>query len=121
MKVYFFFRFIPKGPPRQTNQLNHPSTLNATELAPQYSQIIRRPVQSSSEQTNVPTASPSTSSNFRTPNRSSTSRKIPKNIMSGSKFRNSYHSSSQESNSHSDHSGGSGATLKMDDIDFADA
>lgn len=51
--------------------------------------------------------------------------KTPKiSQLEGDKFKNSPHSSSQESNnSHSDHSGGSGATLPLDDdpIDYADA
>lgn len=55
--------------------------------------------------------------------------KTPKiNQLEGDKFKNSPHSSSQESNnSHSDHSGGSGATLPLhednddDPIDYADA
>lgn len=50
--------------------------------------------------------------------------------LEGERFKNSVHSSSQESNnSHSDHSGGSGDTLPLDDddnndddpIDYADA
>lgn len=55
--------------------------------------------------------------------------KAPKiSQFEGDKFKNSPHSSSRESNnSHSDHSGGSGATLPLDDcngddpIDYADA
>lgn len=55
--------------------------------------------------------------------------KTPKiSQIEGDKFKNSPHSSSRESNnSHSDHSGGSGVTLPLDDcdgddpIDYADA
>lgn len=45
-----------------------------------------------------------------------TNNTIPKISASGESFRNSIHSSSQESNhSHSDHSGGSGVTLRIDE------
>lgn len=61
---------------------------------------------------------PSTSSKFASVNRHQ-----PKISFLGEKFKNSTHSSSQESNnSHSDHSGASGVTLPLDEpIEYADA
>ncbi|XP_055305282.1 uncharacterized protein LOC129569986 isoform X1 [Sitodiplosis mosellana] len=63
-------------------------------------------------------AEASTSSSFLT-NRNN----LPKISCLGEKFKNSAHSSSQESNnSHSDHSGASGVTLPLDEpIEYADA
>lgn len=63
-----------------------------------------------------PTAEPSTSSTFANHHQ-------PKISFLGERFKNSTHSSSQESNnSHSDHSGASGVTLPLDEpIEYADA
>lgn len=65
----------------------------------------------------LPAEEASTSSAFLT------NRNLPKISCLGEKFKNSAHSSSQESNnSHSDHSGASGVTLPLDEpIEYADA
>ncbi|XP_031628449.1 uncharacterized protein LOC116344162 [Contarinia nasturtii] len=77
------------------------------------SKSVSRPNQASC----LPTIEASTSSAFS----NNKNRSLPK-ISLGEKFKNSAHSSSQESNSHSDHSGASGVTLPLDEpIEYADA
>lgn len=65
---------------------------------------------------NVEPSTSSTSITFANPH-------LPKTSYLGETFKNSAHSSSQESNnSHSDHSGASGVTLPLDEpIEYADA
>lgn len=125
--------YIASPPPRTTNPIKtnfDPSHLYAQ---PSKSNVrIHQPLPSSSSSPPLasisqppskfvrPIAEPSTSSaaasKFTNPH-------LPKTSL-GEKFKNSAHSSSQESNnSHSDHSGASGVTLPLDDepIEYADA
>lgn len=109
-----FFHAIDyiSSPPRPVNSMSNkfdPSHLYALP-----SKSVSRPNQASC----LPgTIEASTSSAFSNNNRS-----LPKISSIGEKFKNSAHSSSQESNSHSDHSGASAVTLPLDEpIEYADA
>lgn len=97
-----------------------PSTSIAANTKQNLLQLYAQPSTSRQFQSN---ASP-----FSSTCADATHRQTPKiSKLDGDKFKNSPHSSSQESNnSHSDHSGGSGATLRLDgddndSIDYADA
>lgn len=87
-----------------------------TNFDPSHLYALPSKLATRTNQTNHVPAEASTSSAF-------SNRNLPKISHLGEKFKNSVHSSSQESNSsHSDHSGASGVTLPLDEpIEYADA